>query len=240
MNITFTRSAVVLFSVVVGSMLANSRWSVAQDDAAAEVLRPTQDPPAQPPAPVFDQSMESNKELGYQALMQGPVHEAFAAPIDSDHTDGVRVLEKAPPKAVDEQPPEDRPEDEGMKWIPGYWAWNDDAGDYAWVSGLWRRTPPGRLWTPGSWSETTSGHHRWTSGYWAGTGTSADSANNLPLPPKSIDNGPSVSAPSDDSFWVPGQWEYADDDYQWRSGYWSESQSDLVWYLRTTVKRKFP
>lgn len=229
MKITLTRSAVVMFTMVAGSILANSRSSVAQDDAAPADVKTTQNPPAQRPAPVFDESIETDEELGYQALMQGPVHEAFAAPIDSDHTDGVRVLDKAPPKAVDEQPPEDRPEDEAMKWIPGYWAWSDDGGDFVWVSGLWRKTPPGRNWVPGSWSETKSGHHRWTSGYWAGEGTSADNANYLPLPPKSIDNGPSVSSPSDDSFWVPGQWEYADGDYQWRSGFWSESQGDLVW-----------
>ena len=130
---------------------------------------------------------------------------------------------------MDEQPPEDRPEDDAMKWIPGYWSWSDDADDYVWVSGLWRKIPPGRTWIPGSWSETESGHHRWTSGYWAGEGTSADNVNYLPLPPKSIDNGPSISPPNEDAFWVPGQWEYADGDYQWRSGFWSESQDDWVW-----------
>jgi hypothetical protein len=238
MKISFTRSAVVLFTMVVGSILANSRWSVAQDDAAPAQGKSTQNPPAQPPAPIFDESIETDPELGYQALIQGPVHEAFAAPIDSDHTDGVRVFDQAPPEAVNEQPPEDRPEDEAMKWIPGYWSWSDDAGDYVWVSGLWRKIPPGRTWIPGSWSETKSRHHRWTSGYWAGEGTSADNADYLPLPPKSIDNGPSVSSPSDDSFWVPGHWEYADDDYQWRSGFWSESRGDWIWQPACYVYRQ--
>ena len=54
-------------------------------------------------------------------------------------------------------------------------------------------------------------------------------ANYLPVPPRSIDNGPSTPPPSEDHFWVPGNWEYVDGDYRWRSGYWSVSQGDWVW-----------
>ena len=34
----------------------------------------------------------------------------------------------------------------GYHWIPGYWAWNDDAG-YYWVPGTWVVAPVGMLWT---------------------------------------------------------------------------------------------
>ena len=39
---------------------------------------------------------------------------------------------------------------DGYIWTPGYWAWDDDDGDYYWVPGTWVMAPqPGYLWTPG-------------------------------------------------------------------------------------------
>src|SRR5216684_4151645 len=41
---------------------------------------------------------------------------------------------------------------EGYIWTPGYWAWDDDDGDYYWVPGTWVLAPqPGFFWTPGYW-----------------------------------------------------------------------------------------
>jgi WXXGXW repeat (2 copies) len=41
---------------------------------------------------------------------------------------------------------------EGYIWTPGYWAWDDEDGDYYWVPGTWVLAPePGFLWTPGYW-----------------------------------------------------------------------------------------
>jgi len=41
---------------------------------------------------------------------------------------------------------------EGYIWTPGYWAWDDDDGDYYWVPGTWVLAPQvGYLWTPGYW-----------------------------------------------------------------------------------------
>jgi len=54
-----------------------------------------------------------------------------------------------PPIPVYEQPP--CPE-EGYIWTPGYWAYDDEVGDYYWVPGTWVLAPePGFLWTPGYW-----------------------------------------------------------------------------------------
>jgi hypothetical protein len=41
---------------------------------------------------------------------------------------------------------------DGYIWTPGYWYWDDDAGDYYWVPGTWVLAPEvGFLWTPGWW-----------------------------------------------------------------------------------------
>jgi len=52
----------------------------------------------------------------------------------------------------------------GYHWIPGYWAWNDDAG-YYWVPGTWVVAPVGMLWTPGYWG-FVGGFYGWHAGYW--------------------------------------------------------------------------
>jgi hypothetical protein len=41
---------------------------------------------------------------------------------------------------------------DGFIWTPGFWAWDDDDGDYYWVPGTWVMAPePGYLWTPAYW-----------------------------------------------------------------------------------------
>jgi hypothetical protein len=55
----------------------------------------------------------------------------------------------------------------GYIWTPGYWAWDDDAGDYYWVPGAWVAAPqPGLLWTPGYWGYDDGGVYVWHGGYW--------------------------------------------------------------------------
>ena len=54
----------------------------------------------------------------------------------------------------------------GYIWVPGYWAWSPDYGDYYWVPGTWVLAPqPGFLWTPGYWG-FSSGLYYWHPGYW--------------------------------------------------------------------------
>src|ERR1700758_3615126 len=41
---------------------------------------------------------------------------------------------------------------DGYIWTPGYWAWDEYAGDYYWVPGTWVLAPEvGFFWTPGYW-----------------------------------------------------------------------------------------
>ena len=62
---------------------------------------------------------------------------------------GISVSFGPPALPVYEQPPCPA---EGYIWTPGYWAYDDNVGDYYWVPGTWVLAPqPGFLWTPGWW-----------------------------------------------------------------------------------------
>ena len=87
---------------------------------------------------------------GMQVLTRGPVHEAFAETVTFDPKPGI-VATKAPPAAIEELPPDQKPEGANVAWIPGYWAWDDERNNFLWVSGIWRDLPPGRQWVPGYW-----------------------------------------------------------------------------------------
>ncbi len=68
-----------------------------------------------------------------------------------------------PPLMFYEQPMIPAP---GYIWVPGYWAWADDIGDYYWVPGQWVLPPfAGALWTPGYWA-WNDGVYFFHRGYW--------------------------------------------------------------------------
>ena len=133
-------------------------------------------------------------EEGVQVLTRGPVHEAFAETVTFDPEPGI-VVPKAPPAAIEEVPPEQRPEGANVAWIPGYWGWDDERNDFLWVSGIWRDLPPGRQWVPGYWGKSGQGF-QWTSGYWADAKVSE--VEYLPEPPATVEAGPNIAAPSAD------------------------------------------
>ncbi len=55
---------------------------------------------------------------------------------------------------------------DGYLWTPGYWAWDDDAGDYYWVPGTWVGAPEvGYLWTPPWWG-WEGGRYFFHEGWW--------------------------------------------------------------------------
>jgi WXXGXW repeat (2 copies) len=77
---------------------------------------------------------------------------------------GITVGFAPPDLPVYEQPicPE-----EGYIWTPGYWAWDDEVGDYYWVPGTWVLAPEvGFLWTPAYWGWGGSGF-LFYEGYWS-------------------------------------------------------------------------
>src|SRR5688572_6510094 len=120
---------------------------------------------------------------GVEVLTRGPVHEAFAETVVFDPEAGV-VVPKEAPDAIEELPPEQKPEGANVEWIPGYWGWDDERNDFLWVSGIWRDVPPGRQWVTGYWGKSARGS-QWTSGYWANA--DASEIEYLPEPPQSLE-----------------------------------------------------
>jgi hypothetical protein len=119
MKFTLLRYALVLTTFGSFTFLGGSNRSVAQNYPAISEVDPAQSPPVEPPGPALQEMPSSDDSLGYQAMLQGPVHEAFAAPVQTDHTLGTRLFDRPPPAVIDEQPPETKSDVAGMKWIPG-------------------------------------------------------------------------------------------------------------------------
>lgn len=156
-------------------------------------------------------------------VTRAPIHEAFAMPNITDPAK-VPVIKKKPPEPIAELPPEMRPSGEGVVWIPGYWHFDGQENDFIWISGVWRNVPPGRQWLPGYWSDTDGGY-RWSQGAWV----AGEAITYQPAPPKSQERGPSSEAPSENYFYVPGNWVYGEGNYKWSPGYWAPNQNAWVW-----------
>jgi hypothetical protein len=178
----------------------------------------------------FDKAMAASPdpadfEDGVQVLTRGPVHEAFAEMVMFNPEPGI-VVTKMPPNPIEEVPPDAKPEGDNVTWIPGYWAWDNERSNFIWISGIWRALPPGRQWLPGYWSKSEQGF-QWLSGYWADADITE--IEYLPDPPKTVEIGPDIAAPSADYVWVPGCWVWIQNRYAWRPGYWAVMQSNWDW-----------
>lgn len=154
------------------------------------------------------------EEIEVQA--RGPIHEAFARPNDLGF-EPPEAIQKQPPVPIAEEPAESKPLADDVQWIPGYWAWDPDRGEYLWVSGCWRTPPPQRRWVPGHWTQTDAGW-QWIPGFWANQDQGEIQYLDPPPAPQLTDV-PGVS-PGADYTWVPGTWVYRQNNYLWRAGYW--------------------
>ena len=141
---------------------------------------------------------------GVEVLGRGPIHEAFAQPPDVGQPEGGPVIPKEPPEAIEELPPEQKPEGDDVEWVPGYWQWDAERGEFLWISGAWRDPPPNRQWVPGHWRQVDGGW-QWIAGFWAPAGQ--DDLTYQSPPPESLEAGPSLPPPEDaDYFYTPGCW----------------------------------
>jgi hypothetical protein len=158
-------------------------------------------------------------------MTRGPVHEAFAQPINTGKVETL-IVNKKPPPDIAEIPPDAKPADEDAIWIPGYWAWDDDSRDFLWVSGIWRVPPPGEQWVSGYWNQVWGGY-QWVPGFWSPA--NIQEVEYYPEPPASLERGPTSDPPSADEFWVSGCWRWHESRYVWQPGYWAPIRDGWVW-----------
>ena len=160
-----------------------------------------------------------------EVLSRGPVHEAFAEPVNLQLQAGLTVPDRPPPN-IEELPPADRPRGEQFVWIPGYWSWDADRNGYIWVSACWRVAPPNMSWVPGYWSQAPGGWE-WVAGFWTPAGV--QEVEYLPAPPSIGEAEPYGAAPSPDTIWVPPCMYWVQGQYVRRNGYWLAAQPNWVW-----------
>ncbi len=162
-----------------------------------------------------------------------PIHEAFV-PKFSDPLP-LTIIAKDPPPPLNETIAPHILYEDGI-WIPGYWAYLDEANDFAWICGVWRRPPPGQYWISGSWEHSNQGWI-WARGFWSP----------LPLeqlqyiakaPPASISDNIPLS-PGSSYFWAPGYWNYSagTQNYSWLTGKWEPSNPDWILAPATYIWR---
>lgn len=159
----------------------------------------------------------------YEVLLRGPVHEAFA--IREAVKVSAATIAARPPTNVFELIPGTKPKGNDVQWVPGYWSYFDDAGDFVWIAGFYRDVPPGRKWVEGYWLESTQGF-TWISGYW---GAQGESGSVLPEPPANRNDMPGSTSPSGETFWMPGEWSYVDSQYTWKPGFWTKFHDEWTW-----------
>ena len=176
-------------------------------------------------APNLALAQDVRQDEGVEVLTRGPLHEAFAETVTFTPEPGI-VVKKSPPEAIEELPPDQKPDGENVAWIPGYWAWDEERDDFLWISGVWRALPPDRQWIGGYWAKVTDGH-QWISGYWADAKTTE--LQYYPEPPKTLETGPSTQSPSAEHIWIPGCWVWHDADFAWRPGYWMVAKANWIW-----------
>ena len=66
---------------------------------------------------------EDPAQKGIEVLTPGLIHEAFAIPVTVDPRPNPTIYQK-PPAAI-ELPPDQKPEGAHIRWIPGYFAWDE-------------------------------------------------------------------------------------------------------------------
>ena len=163
-----------------------------------------------------------------EALERASVHEAFAHAVVYDPEPGPLVA-RIPPAPIEELAPEEQPDGNNVVWIPGYWAWDQERGDFIWISGIWRDIPPERAWVPGYWVTSDEGA-RWVQGYWGDAGVAQEQVTYVEqTPPPTLEAGPGVAAPGDDFIWVSGYWHWHGNRYVWRPGFWQAVRPSYVW-----------
>src|SRR5262245_9380687 len=216
--------------VALGSLVASPAFG-----QGAGVSAPTPPSPQPPPAPgpgtAGGGSAAPASESAVKPLMEGPLHEAFLSP--RKDLEPLRA-DKAPPPPITERPAVDPPSTQA-EWIEGYWEWDPGRKDYIWVTGTWRVPPPGRFWVNGYWRRDDRGWYR-VPGFWSERKTDRiDYRKNGP-PQERPEEDPGTP-PSDDCFYVPGQYYPDGDGVVWKKGFWAKVQPGWSWVPAQWVRQ---
>lgn len=161
-----------------------------------------------------------------------PPHEALQPPgarRDPEH------IGKAPPAMIAERPGAVCPGPDA-RWIEGYWDWDRDRAEFAWVTGTWLVPPPGEFWVNGYWRRDAKGWYR-VPGLWSGGGRvqKVMRVQQVALDgrragsPLARPEEPIGIAPGPDYFYIAGEYIPAGGGVVWQQGFWARSQPGWEW-----------
>ena len=163
---------------------------------------------------------------------QGSLHDALQPPAASRSPERIG---KAPPPLFAERPGDSCPSPDA-RWIEGYWEWDKNRSDFAWVTGIWVVPPPGEFWVNEYWRRDAKGWYR-VPGFWSGGGH-VQKERRAPEPapdgtkvglPLIRPEEPIGMAPGPDFFYIPGEYVPEGGGVVWQPGLWARSQPGWGW-----------
>lgn len=190
----------------------------------------TQTTPAPPPPQEVAVEKKATKSISvrHEALMDA----------SGNIVDKTTIVKTAPPAPKEETVRIETRPAENAVWVPGYWQWDADNGNYGWVSGTWRRAIPGMTWNAGHWDKVSDGYE-WSPGFWVGgSGASAAPTETttttrtviVPAAPPALKEESRPASPGADRVWIPGSWAYEKGEYVWTPGRWDRPAAEgMIW-----------
>ena len=161
-----------------------------------------------------------------QIIKGGPIHEAFVTQEFGEII--LDAVPQRPPEPITEHAPQVT--DDHTIWVPGYWGWAKETGDYVWISGVWRRPPPGHKWISGYWRSYTEGWVR-IRGFWSPVSVQNLEFISKPAPDAIDERVSAPPRPENNYFWLPGYWDWDStyDEFQWLSGKWDKLDKNWIY-----------
>jgi hypothetical protein len=237
---------VILWAVVPQSVSARQEAGPAPPPPPpGQVLAPPLEGPATDlePIPPDNPARSRAVEPGARAD-DGVSHDALKSDIAGNKAAKIYAPQQ-PPAPIAERPARGRPSARAV-WVPGYWDWDTDRGEFAWMGGVWQVPPPGMIWVGGRWARDQRGWYR-VAGFWSPRrGARPDAAPASPTtapawritgPPADHPPDTSAPAPGPDYFFVAGHFEPDAGELSWKPGFWARSQPGWDWVPARWVKR---
>ncbi len=103
------------------------------------------------------------------------------------------------------------------------------------MTGTWRVPPPGRFWVNGYWKRDDQGWYR-VPGFWSERKTDRIDYRKDGPPQDRPDEEPG-QPPSEDCFYIPGQYYPDGDGVVWKKGFWAKVQPGWSWVPAQWVRQ---